>query len=276
MSHKKNATEAGGFYDLDGTWFRGQMFVYFIEECVKAHIMPSIVLKLAAKELDLAKQRKIPYEEYIRKQVSAYCDLERMKDIRVQDVRECAKATIERMGNRVHVFTRELASASLDVGIRRVIVSGSPHQVVEEFAKVNNIHMYLGTEHPFTKRNGVEYFTGGEAITHFMRKDIALKNLSKQHHLDLERSYAIGDSIVDAAMFRVVKYPICFNPERKLAPLARENRWPIVIEEKNLNFIFRPDENGKLVEVSLSDILPESLAGRLKVRLQEAGWPTEA
>ncbi len=263
------ALEAAGFKDLDGTWFRKQLFVAWIEELVRAGLMPQLVLDIPEKERDLAKQRKIPYDDYIWKQVRAYQDHGRMRGIRVEDAKFCARRAIERKGHEVHVFTRELSAASKDVGIRRVIVSGSPYQVVEEFALINDIKLFMGTEHPFDKKG---FFTGGKPIQHFLDKAKAVRTLAAAHRLDLRGSYAIGDSSSDAPMFEVVRYPICFNPEVKLRPIARKKRWPIIIEEKNCIFAFRPGKDGRLKEIPLARILPGALAARLSERLIATGW----
>lgn len=261
--------EAAVFFDLDGTWYRKQLFLDIIKGCVVAGIMPAVVLQLAEEEYILAKQRKIPYEDFIRKQVRAYQDEQRMRNIRVSDFSHVCRRVIQSKGHEVHVFTRELAHASKSIGVRRVIVSGSPHQAVQEFALLNDIQIFLGTEHPIDENN---CFTGGAPVEHALNKKKALEELSAKHALHLMSSCAIGDSRADAAMFETVGYPICFNPEKKLLTMARTNRWPVVIEEKNTIMVFRPNSKGRLLEVPLTQILPERLAQCLSERLAATGW----
>ena len=261
--------EAAGCFDLDGTWYRKQLFEGLIDVCIEAGIMENIVMMKVAELRSHAKQRKIPYDEYIWTLVRAYQDNFRLRGVRVSDMRWCAEEMIRRKGNEVHVFTRELSAAAKDVGMRRVILSGSPLQVVEAFALANDIKIFLGTEHPYDKKG---YFTGGEPMQHFLHKDQALKRIAREHKIDLSRSFAIGDSRSDGDMLNVVRYPICFNPEQKLWPMARKNRWPVVIEEKNFITVYRPDKDGRLKEVPLTRVLPHPLALRLGERLKETKW----
>ena len=60
------------------------------------------------------------------------------------------------------------------------------------------------------------------------RKGELLQRLAYKENLDLERSFAYGDSIQDAAMLEQVGRPCAVNPDRVLNSLARHRRWPIV------------------------------------------------
>ena len=44
----------------------------------------------------------------------------------------------------------------------------------------------------------------------------------------------MGDTEGDIPMLSVVENPICFNPNAKLAEVARANGWDIVIERKDV------------------------------------------
>jgi phosphoserine phosphatase len=257
--------------DVDGTWYRKQLFEALIDVCVDMGVMPRLVPAMVEKERTLAKRREIPYDDFIWKLVRAYQDHERLRGVRVADLTLCAQRLMEGRGGEVHVFTRELALAAHDVGMQRAIISGSPLQAIQEFARVNGIRTYLGTEHPYDAEG---YFTGGRPLQHFLHKDRAVLRLAIEHGFDLERSFAIGDSISDADMFRLVGHPICFNPEAKLWPLARAHRWPVVMEVKNAITIHRADARAAMHEVPLSEVLPGPLAARLTARLVATGWYT--
>ena len=55
----------------------------------------------------------------------------------------------------------------------------------------------------------------------------AIEKLAREVPLDLERSYAYGDSAQDEAMLAVAGRPAAVNPSRKLARLARKRGWPV-------------------------------------------------
>jgi len=54
-----------------------------------------------------------------------------------------------------------------------------------------------------------------------------LQDLSYTHGFDLSRSYAYGDHIQDAHMFRSIGNPVAVNPSWRLRLQARKHRWPI-------------------------------------------------
>ena len=58
-------------------------------------------------------------------------------------------------------------------------------------------------------------------------KGSALQELAAQHHLDLGRCYAYGDSTADRGMLECVGYPEAVNPSRGLAHAARRRGWPV-------------------------------------------------
>ena len=54
-----------------------------------------------------------------------------------------------------------------------------------------------------------------------------LQELSRTHGFDLSQSYAYGDHIQDAYLFRSIGHPVAVNPSWRLKRKARKHRWPI-------------------------------------------------
>ncbi|MBP9864545.1 HAD-IB family phosphatase [Patescibacteria group bacterium] len=257
-----------GVIDIDGTAMRGQLCILYIEELVNQGLLPRIILTSIKDVRESYDKRNGPFSRYIDAFVEAYSSDERLKGLRVSDARIVAKHVVEQFGKRVHVFPREFALAAHDIGMPTGIISGSPSEVVAQFAATLKIDRFLGTEWP--EVNG--RYTGGKQIQWCLEKDVAIRHLAKLGDWDLSRSVAIGDSGGDIRMLLSVGYPICFNPERVLLRVAREKRFPIVIEKKNVHFVFRPDENGELKEVGLSKILPPDIYVALAQRLSSVNW----
>lgn len=251
------------FFDLDGTWFRWQLFHEWIMAAVRLNILPGIVLEYAHAEYLAYKQRRGSFSTWVNRQVEAYQSGGRLKGVRVDDAMCVAESVIRTKGDEVHVFTRELSLAARDAGMHRAVISGSIREMVAAFAKANDIHIFLGTEHP--SENGV--FTGGPQEEWCAKKAAAVRHLELLHGLDLSGSAAIGDSSSDIPMLESVRYPICFNPNQSFLEEARKRQWPVVREKKDVILIFKPDENGRLHEVPLADILPADLAKCLSARL---------
>ncbi len=229
------------YFDLDGTWFRWQLFDAWVAKCVELGVMKRIVIELSKPRLSAYKRRRGKFSDFIDAAVSAYQGERRLRGIRLSDARFAANKVIDRDGKKTHVFTERLSQAAHELGVWRCIISGSPKEVVEEFAFRHSITEIFATEHPC----GRTRYLGGEPVTWNTRKDEAVLVSMLENHIDVGRSVAIGDSMSDAAMFERVGYPICFNPERKLIEAAKKRIWPVVFEKKDAIAAFKPDENGR-------------------------------
>ena len=253
-----------GVFDFDGTKFRWQMFRVVIEKFVELGLMERIVLVKAEAALRAYRNRQGSFDVFVTQQVRFYQDEMRLRGIRVSDVRFAAAEVIRERGNELHVFPRELAIAAKEVGMECAIISGSMIEVIEAYAKANGISIYLGTEHP--QENG--FFTGEKPREWCLEKENALRILAEKHHLDLQKSFAIGDTLGDVGLFNLVSRQLCFNPNDSLLELARVKGWTCIWEKKNVWIVTVPDRNGKLREIDdLTEILPEPLAIRLAHRL---------
>lgn len=69
-----------------------------------------------------------------------------------------------------------------------------------------------------------------------------LAEYASRHSLDLKQSVAYADSTSDLPMLEVVGYPVCVNPEPKLASIARKRGWHVEnwSKAKGLPPIFLP------------------------------------
>jgi HAD superfamily hydrolase (TIGR01490 family) len=97
---------------------------------------------------------------------------------------------------------------------------------------VDPIVDFLGTGERYATRLEVEdgRFTGriqGEVI-YGTRKAILVKEIASAGGIDLNESFAYGDSIQDAEMLRCVGKPCAVNPDRKMASFAKESGWRVV------------------------------------------------
>jgi HAD superfamily hydrolase (TIGR01490 family) len=252
-----------GFYDLDGTVYRWQLFSVWLLGMVRSGLMPRIILDRAQKQYWAYRKREAPFKEFVDVQVRSYQDDERLKGIRIEDAQFVAEDVIRRRGKEVHVFTRELLRASQELGYQQAMISGSPTEIVQAFAKSYGVSLYFGTEHPSEGR----VYTGGKPKEWVEDKGEAVRILADRHNLDLSRSFAIGDTTSDIGMFKEVGYPVCFNPTVGLLSVARANRWPVVIERKDVRLFLRSNKKGELREVELEDILPGRLAENLQIKL---------
>jgi HAD superfamily phosphoserine phosphatase-like hydrolase len=257
--------------DLDGTFVRWQLFIYLIEVMHELGLLPEDRMTAAREATDAYRRRQIPWERACDTIVRAYQGDGMMRGITRDDFVRAAKTAVERYGEHVHVFTRELAAICTELGYVVIYISGSPTEIVGEFANRYRVEHFVGTEHPH--QNGV--YTGGEPRLHVYQKGETLQAFAERLNLDLAHSIAIGDTGHDAPALQLVRYPICIHPNGDLLAAAAAHGWPVVLEKKTV-WILRILNERHLCRASLGSILPEEVAVLLKEKLRALNlymWP---
>ena len=110
-------------------------------------------------------------------------------------------------------------------GHRIVLVSGSLEPVLKPLADALGTDALIATE---PEVDG-SYLTG--RLVHGPlngdRKAVAMRHLSDSLGIDLEHSYAYGDSYADKEFLESVGHPVAVNPDRRLKKIAKSRGWPI-------------------------------------------------
>ncbi|WP_029289819.1 HAD family phosphatase [Cellulomonas sp. HZM] len=126
---------------------------------------------------------------------------------------------------RIYPGTRKLLDEHVAAGHSVWLVTATPVEIAELLARRLGATGGLGTiaEHA----NG--FYTGrlvGDML-HGEAKAAAARALAARDGLDLERSYAYGDSLNDIAILSAVGRPCAINPEPRLRRHAAEVGWPV-------------------------------------------------
>lgn len=103
---------------------------------------------------------------------------------------------------------------------------------------------YRGTTYLVDENNN---FTG--EIRKMWDSENKFKTISEfleKYDVDLDSSYAYGDTVGDLSMLNMVGNPIAINPNRELILKIRENRElfekiTIIVERKDVIYKLRPD-----------------------------------
>jgi len=122
----------------------------------------------------------------------------------------------------------ELIHHHQEKGNKVFILSEEPQAILEPIAKLLGVPCF-GTV--VERKNGV--FTGG-VIGHIMKDEYKREKmieLAKKHRLDLEKSYAYGDSWHDYAMLRSVGHSALVNPPKSLAHRGKELGFRVIHEK---------------------------------------------
>ena len=125
-----------------------------------------------------------------------------------------------------------------------IAVSGSPFELVQAMAKKHNFDDCRGTIY-VTDQYG--RYTG-EVVPMWdhVSKKKALLELCELYDIDLEDSYAYGDTTGDFTMFELVGHPFAINPTRELLKKIKESeevskKITIIVERKNVIYTISPD-----------------------------------
>ncbi|HEY0187473.1 MAG TPA: HAD-IB family hydrolase [Cellulomonas sp.] len=126
---------------------------------------------------------------------------------------------------RIFPGTQRLLDQHLRAGHQVWLVTATPVEIGELIARRLGATGALGTiaEH----KDG--FYTGhlvGDML-HGRAKAEAVRMLAEREHLDLERSFAYGDSTNDEAILSEVGFPCAINPDGRLRKHAAVVGWPV-------------------------------------------------
>ena len=124
----------------------------------------------------------------------------------------------------IYVEAMELMAEHRAAGRAICIVSSSPEEIVEPFARLLRIDHWIATKPEVVDGR----YTGElEFYAYGPHKARAIEELAARESLDLEGSFAYTDSITDVPMLESVGRPVAVNPDKELRRLALERGWRI-------------------------------------------------
>jgi len=121
--------------------------------------------------------------------------------------------------------TVRLAKDHVAEGREVWLVTAAPQELGDVIAKELGLTGAIGTK--VERKNGI--LTGqlvGKPIHGSAKRD-AIRNLAKERHLSLKKSYAYSDSHNDLPMLTAVGHPVAVNPDKILSRYAKAADWPI-------------------------------------------------
>lgn len=232
-------------FDIDGTLFRWQLFHEIVFELVEGGHLPMQVKHDIEESLQQWRARKHSgsFHDYEMALVKAF--LPHIPTIKVSALEDTADTVIKRCSTHVYMYTRSLIESLKKDDYILIAISGSQNEIVQRFAKL--WHFDLAVGQVFETKDG--YYTGaipgGKLLVD--QKDTILKQLVEEQGLSWQESIAVGDSLSDAAMLKIVERPIAFNPNDLLFEMAQKNGWNVVIERKNMIYELEPNNGAYLL-----------------------------
>jgi len=220
-------------FDIDGTIFRSSLLIEITEALIQEGIFSKKVIDVYAKAYKNWSNRKDSYDKYIGAVISAF--EQNIKGVRYNDFVGVAKKAMVSHQKQVYRYTRELVKDLKKKKYYLLAISGSPKAIVDEFCKKLGFNKTYGRVYELD-RDGK--FTG-KTLHEDLISDKAkvLERAIEKEKLTLVDSVGVGDSESDIAFLKLVKSPICFNPNSKLYRHAKSAKWEIVVERKDVIYL---------------------------------------
>ena len=227
------------FFDVDGTIFRNSLLIEHFKMLIKYEFIDEATFVGGVKnKFQKWEERRGSYDEYLDELVDNY--IKYLSKIPNSDIDYVANRVIEQKSEKIYTYSREKIKEHLRLGHLVIIISGSPMFLVEKMAKKLRAHDYIATVY-HTDKDG-RY--NGE-LTPMWDSDSKFKAIDdfvKKYDIDLEKSYAYGDTTGDLGMFIKVGYPVAINPAKRLFEKIQSDevlkkRIQIVVERKDMIYL---------------------------------------
>ena len=226
------------FFDIDGTIYREGLITEVFKKIIKYELIDETKwykdVRPAYENWD---KRQGDYDTYLLKMVDVY--MEAIKGLNKYHIDHIAKKVIEQKGDRVYTYTREKIKWHKEQGHIVIAISGSPIELVKEMSGKYNMDDFRGTIYSYDNDNN---YTGDVIpMWDHESKLRSIKELEEKYNIDLENSYAYGDTSGDITMFKSVGKPFAINPTRELLQKIMENKEikekiKIIVERKDVTY----------------------------------------
>lgn len=226
----------GAFFDIDGTLYREGLIAEVFKKLVKYEIIkPEKWYNDVRPVYQKWDKRQGNYDNYLLKMADIY--IEAIKGLHKSQIEFIAKKVVDQKGDRVYTYTRDRIKWHKSQGHKVITISGSPVELVKEMAIKHGFEDYKGAIYLM---NDKEIYTGEVAAMWDSRsKHQAIYDFVDKYDIDLNMSYAYGDTSGDFSMFELVKHPVCVNPTKELITKVLEHKdvkdkTDIIVERKDV------------------------------------------
>lgn len=215
-------------FDIDGTIFRKNLHFELLEQLVYAGIFKKEVRDELVRLYGHWLNHEGTYDAYRDKLVKLY--EMHIKGCSQKDIVIFAQRVARFNAKRTYIFATKLVEELKNDHVM-LIISGSPVEIVREFAKIFKFDAYYGSVYEIDQ-SGV--YSGRAIFEPTINKGAVVKQFVAENNLTLKDSIGIGDTESDASFLDLVDRPIAFNPNINLKQIAEKKKWKIVVEKKDV------------------------------------------
>lgn len=223
------------FFDIDGTLYREGLITEVFKKLIKSELIESEKWYKEVRPKYQKWDRRVgTYDDYLLKIANIYIDA--IKGLHTSQIEFIAEKVVSQKGDRVYRYTRDKIKWHKSQGHLVLAISGSPEELVREMSKKHQFDDFKATK--YLLENNIytgEYFPMWDSVN----KRKSINYFSKKYNINLNKSYAYGDTSGDFSMFEMVGNPICINATRELLDKVLENKLlrekvKIIVERKDV------------------------------------------
>lgn len=231
------------FFDIDGTLYRDSLMIEHFKKLVKYEVIDPALWHTHVKHTHSEwLKRQGEYDDYMEELAQIYIDA--LKGLNMKKIEFIAEQVINLQGDMVYAFARDRISWHKENNHKIFFISGSPDHLVSKMAEKYGVIDYKGTVY---KTDELDFFTG-EVIPMWDAdsKNKAIREFVQKYTIDLDYSYAYGDTKGDLSMLKLVGHPVAINPTRELVDSIRGDaalraKAKIIVERKDNIYELSPD-----------------------------------
>jgi len=235
---------SAAFFDIDGTLYREGLITEMFKKLIKHEIIdPERWYKEVKPEYIKWDKRVGNYDNYLLKMADIY--VEAIKGLHKTQIELISDRIVSQKGDRLYTYTRDRIKWHQAQGHLTITISGSPSELVKEMSERHGFDDYIGTGYLIDKEN---FYTGEiSPMWDSVNKIKAIHHFKDKYNIDLDNSYAYGDTAGDLSMMKCVKNPIAINPTHELLTdilntQELRKKITVIVERKDVVYKLRPDD----------------------------------
>lgn len=229
-------TNIAAFFDIDGTIFRNSLMIEHFKKLISFEVIdPTIWYTKVKKVYHEWESRYGDFEEYLEVLAEVYLD--ELKGVKKDYIEYIAAHVINVNGDMVYKYSRDRIEWHKNQGHKVFFISGSPDFLVSKMAEKYGVTEYRGSLYKVDEDN---LFTG-EIVRMWdsVSKQRVLDELIEKYQVDLDNSFAYGDTTGDLSMLRMMGNPVAINPNKELFLAIQDDgklsgKTTIIVERKNI------------------------------------------
>ncbi|MCB2296927.1 HAD-IB family hydrolase [Clostridium tagluense] len=231
------------FFDIDGTLYREGLITEVFKKLIKSELIENDKWYKEVKPFYVKWDKRIGnYDNYLLKMADIYS--EAIIGLHRTQIEFIASQIIKQKGDRVYTYTRDRIKWHKDQGHLIITISGSPIELVREMSIKYGFDDYIGTKYILNEN---DVYTGKIIpMWDSASKQTAIETFVGKYDIDLQQSYAYGDTSGDYTMLKSISNPTAINPTKELLLMILNDdelkeKINIMIERKDVVYKLNPE-----------------------------------